>query len=156
MCYRTSGKSEDTCPGHNNNACKKVHCKCIGSNYQQSSCEDCSNCKIQPCICEQRGKQCRKEKAICDCGMTCQQSTSDCSYCSACQKKESSDEQRTCCKICCKNCGEPDRGIHCSECQEIITDCNCVPQTQTREEQTRRQGQSPKSISKWGTGGNGA
>ena len=158
MCCKASGRSGNSCPWHNN-ACKKVHCECIGSHHQQSSCEDCNNCKTHPCICEQRSKQCKKEKAICDCGMTCQQITLDCLHCSMCQDGESSDKQSICYKVggkpeelgqqmateymcclvcpqlicvCCKNCGEPDRGILCPKCQAIITDCNCVPQMQTQ------------------------
>ena len=86
MCCKASGKSEDSCLGRCN-ACKKVHCECTGSHYQQSSCEGCSNCKTQPCICEQQGRQCRKEKDNCDCGRTCQQITTDCLYCSVCQDR---------------------------------------------------------------------
>ena len=34
--------------------------------------------------------------------------------------------------LCCRECGGPDRGIHCLECQEIITECSCTPQIQTQ------------------------
>ena len=121
-CCKVCGKSDDSCPGCCN-ACKKIHCECICSHCQQSSCRCCSNCKNYPCTCEQHCRQCKKEKDNCDCGKTCQQIATDCLCCSVCP-------QLIC--VCCKNCGEPDRGIHCPRCQAIITDCNCVPQTQTQ------------------------
>ena len=110
MCYRTNGNLEDNCPGHNNNACRKVHCKCIGSHYQQSSYEDCSNCKTQLCICEQQGKQCRKEMAICDCGMTC-------------QEKKSLNEQSVCCRTSGKS-KDTCPGHNNNACKKVH--CKCI------------------------------
>ena len=49
--------------------------------------------------------------------------TTECLYCSV-------FPQLIC--VCCKNCEEPDRGIHCPKYQAIIIDCNCVLQTQTQ------------------------
>ena len=42
MYGKTSGKMEEFC---SDNACKRAHCEYISSHYQQSSCEDCNNCK---------------------------------------------------------------------------------------------------------------
>ena len=41
-----------------NNACKKIHCKCIGSHYQQSSCEGCKANSISEDSC--LGNACKK------------------------------------------------------------------------------------------------
>ena len=110
-------------------------------------------------IYEQRDKQCKKDKSFCESSMTCQQPVSHDSYHSACKIEETTDEQCiskkvcgqpededqhtatgcVCCLVCpqliclcCRECGGPDRGIHCLECQEVIIECSCTPQMQTQ------------------------
>ena len=133
MYCKTSGKSEDTCPGHSN-TCKKDHCECIKSHYQQSSCEGCENFSIR----EQRNKQGRKEKEICDCGTICQQTTPDGLYCSVCHL-EHLKMAEYCTKICKKIHSE---GINShyqqSSCEGCENFCIC--------EQRNKQGTKEKDI----------
>ena len=136
--------------------------KGLGIGHRGKTCQNEPPSEMQSIyehIYEQRDKQCKEEKTICESGMTCQQPISHDSYHSACKIEETTDEQSisdkvrgkpededqhtatecVCCLVCpqliclcCQGCGGPDRGIHCLECQEIITDCSCTPQMQTQ------------------------
>ena len=60
-----------------------------------------------------------------------------------CGQSEDEDQHTVmgcvCCLVCpqliclsCQECGGPDRGIYCPECQEVITECSCISQRQTQ------------------------
>ena len=77
MCCKESGKN--TCPGYNNNACKKVRRKYINSYHQQTSREK------QLKMAEYSNEKCKSQKTV--------------HRCTNCQDEKSLEEQRTYCKI---------------------------------------------------------
>ena len=81
MRYERSGK--DTRPGHNNNACKKVHRKRIDSYHRQLSCEEQLKKTFKEYSMAEHLSEIYKGQGTERCGMTC-------------QKGESSMEQNMC------------------------------------------------------------
>ena len=110
---KTSGKLNDPCSGHSI-ARKESHYEHFCSHCQQPS----HNSSDDPCT----GKQSKKRKDNCDCGMTCQQINPN----GPCRSSDSPPKH-----LYCQDGKTSDCRIRCVRCQATIADHNCVSKKQS-------------------------